>query len=66
MVEKRVLMRGMAREYSRWPKILPASPLAVALTLACLVLHGQQATNRPPATNSTPPVGLLYRVHFKC
>ena len=55
MVEKPVLMRGMAREYSRWPKILPAAALAVALTLACLVLHGQQATNHPPATNSTPP-----------
>jgi hypothetical protein len=46
MVEKRVLMRGMAREYSRWPKILPASPLAVALTLACLVLHGQQKSEK--------------------
>ena len=59
-------MRGMAREYSRWPKILPASALAVALMLVCLVLRGQQATNNPPATNSTPPVGFLCRVHFKC
>ncbi|MGA2540399.1 MAG: YdjY domain-containing protein [Verrucomicrobiota bacterium] len=52
---KRGLMRGMAREHSQWSKLLPARALAAALTLACLVLRGQQPATNLPATNATPP-----------
>jgi hypothetical protein len=50
-------MRGMTREYSRWPKVLPAVTLAAALTLICLVLRGQPPPATPPATNAAPPPG---------
>ena len=45
------LMRRMAREQSRWAKFLTAAA-AVALTLACFALRGQQTATNSSGTNA--------------
>ena len=51
MVGKGGLLRNMVRQFPRWPAVLPA----LALTLLCLVLRGQQPPASAPPTNTAPP-----------